>query len=296
MRQNFIHNGKIINYPKMDKIIKRDYEDVYRALPAQTTQQILRLIEKDWKSFFNANREFKKNPEVFTGRPKPPNYKDKKDGLGIVIFTNQQCKIKNNFIHFPKAVGIDPIKTTVEKFNQVRIVPKFKHFVIEVVYEREPIKKEVNFKNVLGIDLGLNNLATLVSNQSDVNPILINGRPLKSINQFFNKTKAELMSFVGDKGSSNRIEKLSLKRECKMNDYMHKTSRLIIDYAVETQTGTIIVGENEGWKQKIKTGKKNNQNFVSVPLDRLKEMIAYKGEDYGIRVVFTEEAYTFKGQ
>jgi putative transposase len=104
------------------------------------------------------------------------------------------------------------------------------------------------------------------------------------------------MSFVGDKGSSNRIEKLSLKRECKMNDYMHKTSRLIIDYAVETQTGTIIVGENEGWKQKIKTGKKNNQNFVSVPLDRLKEMIAYKGEDYGIRVVFTEEAYTFKGQ
>ena len=169
----------------MDKIIKRDYEDVYRSLPAQTTQQILRLIEKDWKSFFNANREFKKNPQVFTGRPKLPNYKDKKDGLGIVIFTNQQCNIKNNFIHFPKAVGIDPIKTTVEKFNQVRIVPKFKHFVIEVVYEREPIKKEVNFKNVFGIDLGLNNLATLVSNQSDVNPMLINGRPLKSINQFF---------------------------------------------------------------------------------------------------------------
>jgi putative transposase len=294
MRQNFIHNGKIINYPKMDKIIKRDYEDVYRALPAQTTQQILRLIEKDWKSFFNANREFKKNPGVFTGRPKLPNYKDKKDGLGIVIFTNQQCKIKNNFIHFPKAVGIDPIKTTVEKFNQVRIVPKFKHFVIEVVYEREPIKKEVNFENVFGIDLGLNNLATLVSNQSDVNPILINGRPLKSINQFFNKTKAELMSNIGDKGSSNKIGKLSLKRECKMNDYMHKASRLIINYAVETQTGTIIIGENEGWKQKIKIGKKNNQNFVSVPLDRLKEMIAYKGEDYGIRVVFTEEAYTSK--
>ncbi|NWH07026.1 hypothetical protein, partial [Desulfobacter latus] len=84
-------------------------------LPAQTTQQILRVIENDWKSFFNANREFKKNPGVFTGRPKPPNYKDKKDGLGIVIFTNQQCKIKNNFIHFPKAVRIDPIKTTVEK-------------------------------------------------------------------------------------------------------------------------------------------------------------------------------------
>jgi len=294
MRQNFIHNGKIINYPRMDKIIKRDYEDVYRALPAQTTQQILRLIEKDWKSFFKANRRFKKNPEVFTGKPKLPNYKDKTEGLGIIIFTNQQCKIKNNFVHFPKAVGLDPIKTTVNVFSQVRIIPKFKHFVIEIVYSRQPIKNKVDFKNVFGIDLGLNNLATLVSNQLKVPPMLINGRPLKSINQFFNKTKAELMSNIGDKGSSNKIGKLSLKRECKMNDYMHKASRSIIDYAIGTKTGTIIVGENEGWKQKIKTGKKNNQNFVSVPLDKLKEMIAYKAEDNGIQVIFTEEAYTSK--
>lgn len=98
MRQNFIHNNTIINYPKMDKILKKNFEDVYRALPAQTTQQILRLIEKDWKSFFKANQQFKIKPEAFSGRPKLPKYKHKTDGLGIIIFTNQQCKIKEGLI------------------------------------------------------------------------------------------------------------------------------------------------------------------------------------------------------
>lgn len=294
MRQNFIHNGKIINYPRMDKILKRDYEDVYRTLPAQTSQQILRLIEKDWKSFFKANKQYKLHPEKFTGRPKLPNYKHKTDGLGIVIFTGQQCKIKDGYISFPKATKLQPLKTKVEKLQQVRIVPKFKHFVIEVVYEKTAVKRALDLKNVIGIDLGLNNLATLASNQPDVNPMLINGKPLKSINQFFNKTKAELMSNVGDKGSSNKIGILSNKRNNKVNDYLHKASRAIVDFAIETKSATIIIGENEGWKQKIKIGKKNNQNFVSIPFDNLKQMIKYKAEENGIESIFHEEAYTSK--
>ena len=201
MRQNFIHNNKIISYPKMDKILKKDYEEVYRLLPAQTTQQLLRLIEKDWKSFFKANQQFKKHPDKFTGRPKLPKYKHKTDGLGVVLFTNQQCKIKEGCIYFPQKTELPPLKTTVKDLKQVRLVPKFKHFVIEVVYEKEVVNHQLDPKKIIGIDLGLNNLATLVSNQSDVNPILINGKPIKSINQFFNKKKAELMSFIGDKGS-----------------------------------------------------------------------------------------------
>jgi len=294
MRQNFIHNKKIINYPKMDKILKRDYEEVYRSLPAQTTQQILRLIEKDWKSFFKANQQFKVNPEKFTGRPRLPGYKDKIKGLGIVIFTDQQCKIKTGHVSFPKITNLQPLKTNIENLKQVRIVPKFKHFVIEVVYEKEVIANRLNPENVIGIDLGLNNLAALVSNQSDVNPILINGKPVKSINQFFNKKKAELMSNVKDKGSSNRIASLSIKRNNKINDYLHKTSRAIINYAIETESQTIIVGENIGWKQNIEIGKKNNQNFVSIPFDTLKQMIDYKAEENQIKVVFTEESYTSK--
>ena len=294
MRQNFIRNDKIISYSTMDKILRRDYPDAYRGLPAQTSQQILRLVEKNWKSFFKAIAAFKKAPEKFTGRPKMPGYKDKGKGLNVIIFTNQQCKIKNGKITFPKAVGIKPLTTKVENLQQVRIVPKFKHFVIEVIYHKEAVAQDVNQKNVIGIDLGLNNLATLVSNQPDVSPMLINGKPLKSINQFFNKKKAEAMAFIGDKGSSNRIADLSNKRTNKITDYLHKSSKAIVDYAIETGTGTIIIGENKGWKQEINIGKKNNQNFVSIPFDQFKSMITYKSEENGIMVIFTEESYTSK--
>ena len=294
MRQNFIKNHKIINYNTMDKIVKRDYPEVYKGLPAQSSQQVLRLIEKNWKSFFKANQEYKQNPDKFKGKPKLPKYKDKEKGLNIVIFTNQQCKLTDNQIRFPKKVRLPVLNTTVNNLQQVRIIPKYQHFVIEVVYKKEVSNDKLTYNNVLGIDLGLNNLATLASNQPDVNPMLINGKPLKSINQYFNKKKAKLMSFIGDKGTSHSIGRLSKKRHQKMDDYLHKASRNIIDYAVETNSGLIIVGKNKHWKQEINIGKKNNQNFVSIPYDKFKAMIEYKAEELGIDVVFTEESYTSK--
>jgi putative transposase len=163
--------------------------------------------------------------------------------------------------------GLSELNTTVDNLQQVRIIPKYQHFVIEVVYKKEVSNEKLTHDNVLGIDLGLNNLATLVSNQPDVHPMLINGKPLKSINQYFNKKKAKLMSFIGDKGTSHSIGRLSKKRHQKTDDYLHKASRSIIDYAVETNSGLIIIGENKHWKQKINIGKKNNQNFVSIPFE-----------------------------
>jgi len=294
MRQNFIRNHKIINFPLMDKILKRDYPEAYKSLPAQTTQQILRVIEKDWKSFFKSNESYKSNPEKFKKRPEIPNYKNKLKGLHTIWFTNQQCKIRKGKIHFPKITNLKPLKTLQEKLQQVRIIPKFKHFIIEAVYKKAVKKNKLSKENVIGIDLGLDNPAALVSNQPDVNPMLINGRPIKSINQFFNKQKAELMSFIGSKGSSNKIGSLSLKRADKISDYFHKSSRKIIDYAEETNSGLIIIGENKGWKQEIDIGKRNNQNFVSIPFDDFKKMTAYKAEENGIEVIFTEESYTSK--
>jgi putative transposase len=122
-------------------------------------------------------------------------------------------------------------------------------------------------------------LATLVSNQPDINPMLINGKPLKSINQYFNKKKAKLMSFIGDKGTSHSIGRLSKKRNQRIDDYLHKASRNIIDYAIKTNSGLIIVGENKHWKPETNIGKKNNQNFVSIPFDKFKAMIEYKAEN-----------------
>jgi len=278
----------------MDKIIKRDYPEIYKNLPAQSSQQILRLVEKNWKSFFKLNQEYKQNPAIFKGRPKLPKYKDKEKGLNIVIFTNQQCKLTDHQIHFPKKAGLPVLNTTVNNLQQVRIIPKYQHFVIEVVYKKEVSNYELTHDNVLGIDLGLNNLATLVSNQPDIHHKLINGKPLKSINQYFNKKKAKLMSFIGDFGTSHSIGRLSKKRHQKIEDYLHKASRYIIDYAIDTNSGLIVVGENKHWKQEIKIGKKNNQNFVSIPYDKFKAMIFYKAFDIGIDVVFTEESYTSK--
>lgn len=128
------------------------------------------------------------------------------------MFTNQQCKLRDKQIRFPKMTRLPVLNTTVDNLQQVRIIPKYQHFVIEVVYKKEVSNEKLTHDNVLGIDLGLNNLATLVSNQPDVNPMLINGRPLKSINQYFNKKKSKLMSFIGDKGTSNSIGLLSKKR------------------------------------------------------------------------------------
>ncbi|MBE9562452.1 MAG: IS200/IS605 family accessory protein TnpB-related protein, partial [Proteobacteria bacterium] len=190
--------------------------------------------------------------------------------------------------------NLPELTTTVNNLQQIRIIPKYQHFVIEVVYKKEVLNEKLTHDNILGIDLGLNNLATLVSNQPDVHPMLINGKPLKSINQYFNKKKAKLMSFIGNKGTSRSIDRLSKKREQKIDDYLHKASRNIIDYAVETNSGLIIIGENKHWKQEINIGKKNNQNFVSIPFDKFKAMIEYKAEEFGINVVFTEESYTSK--
>ena len=134
MRQNFIKNHKIINYGIMDKIIKRDYPEIYKGLPAQSSQQTLRLVEKNWKSFFKSNQEYKKNPDKFKGRPKLPKYKDKEKGLNIVIFTNQQCRLTDNQIHFPKKANLPELTTTVNNLQQIRIIPKYQHFVLSLIH------------------------------------------------------------------------------------------------------------------------------------------------------------------
>ncbi len=123
---------------------------------------------------------------------------------------------------------------------------------------------------------------------------MINGKPLKSVNQFYNKRKAEWMSCIGNKGTSNKIEKLTLKRNCKVKDYLHKASRKVIDVAKENGVSQIVIGHNPDWKQAINIGKKNNQTFVNIPFKQFIDMITYKAEIESIEVILTEESYTSK--
>lgn len=307
VRQRFIETSKEveqgkkehaewIRYNELDKLCKQEDWTEYRELPAQTAQQTLKLLEKNWKSFFQSIKQWKKHPEKFKNRPKLPSYKHKERGRSVAVFTNQQAKVKNGFVCFPKSVGLEPVKTKIENgLQQVRIIPGGVTHTIEIVYKKEiTTVLKVDSKRYLGIDLGINNITAMVSNDVSLKPLIVNGRPLKSMNQFYNKEKARLMSFVGGKGTSKRIEKLTHKRNQKVNDFMHKTSRLIVDYARTHQIGTIIIGKNDGWKQEINIGKKNNQSFVQIPFNKLIEQIEYKSEEIGITVIQQEESYTSK--
>nr|WP_293214030.1 transposase [Microcoleus sp. PH2017_34_RAT_O_A] len=196
------------------------------------------------------------------------------------------------------------IKTKVnpDRICQVRLVPKCDAYVIEVIYnactERSRSEPESTAKNnnfVASIDLGLNNLVALTSNQPGLIPLLINGRPLKSINQFYNKRKAQLQSQLkGRRQTSSRIQRLTRCRNQKVDNYLHHTSRTIVDILVAQQIGTLVIGKNAQWKTEINMGKQTNQNFVSIPHARLIEMLEYKAFLVGIKVIVQEESFTSK--
>ena len=292
VRQEFINNKKWLRYYELIKQLQ-EHRD-YKVLPAQTSQGVLGLLDKNWKSFFKAIKVWKGNPTKFLGRPKLPKYKDKIKGRNIVIFTNQQVKLKDNYIYFPKKANLEPLKTKVSKLNQVRIISQSSCYVIEVVYKKEVIEHDLNNNLYLGIDLGVDNLATLTTNLEDKNPLLVNGKVIKSVNQYYNKKKAELMSYVKDRGISNRIRRLTFRRNNMIQNYLHHTSRFIIDYCVENKIKNIVIGYNKEWKQEINLGKKTNQNFVSIPYLTLVKQIQYKAEEVGINVILNEESYTSK--
>lgn len=186
------------------------------------------------------------------------------------------------------------IYSKVDNLCQVRIIPQCSCHIIEVVYEKEKEEAtELDDTAYLSIDLGLDNLATSFDPQRN-RCFVINGRPLKSMNQFFNKRRAFLMSLISGQGMSRRIGRLTLKRNCKVHDYMHKASRFIVNYCKDNHIGNIVIGNNKDWKQNCNMGKVNNQNFVSIPFEKLISMIQYKCEEVGIKVIVMEERYTSK--
>jgi len=186
-----------------------------------------------------------------------------------------------------------------EQICQVRLVPKCDSYVIEVIYnactEPESTLDENQKESVASIDLGLNNLVALTSNQPGFVPLLINGRPLKSINQFYNKRKAQLQSQLkGNRQTSSRIQRLTRCRHQKVDNYLHHASRKIINLLGSQKIGMLVIGKNLQWKSEINLGNKTNQNFVSIPHARLIEMLKYKAELIGIKVIEQEESYTSK--
>lgn len=277
---------------EMSTLCAQFNQEDYRALPAQTAQQVIKLVFKNFKSWIAAKKEYEKNPSKFLGKPKLPKFKTGKK-QNIVIFTNQQCKLKDGFIHFPKSVNLDPQKTNVDSFQQVRIVPLATCYAVEIVYEKEEKDLGLSKDNVLSIDLGLNNFATCVNNVG-LAPFIVNGKIIKSFNHWYNKRKAKLMSYVGNKGSSHKLEQLNNYRNNWIGDKNHKISRYIIDYCIANNIGKIIVGKNDKWKQNLNLGSKTNQKFTEIPHAKLIQKLEYKAKLVGIEFETTEESYTSK--
>ena len=296
MRQSFIAGNRKSSY-KISAEFAKDNQPDYRALPAHCSQQIINLLENNWKAFFKSAKERKNNPKKYKGIPKLPRYK-KKDSYNILIITSQQLGsklTKQGCLKLPKGIGLN-IKTRIslKHIKQIRIVPEATCFKCEIVYEKEIVENEnLNYENKISIDLGVNNLAIMFINDEAFSSCTINGRPLKSINQFYNKKLSMLKSFVGYK-SSKRIRNFTKRRNNKVKDYIHKASRFIISLCEQHHIGHLIIGKNDDWKQKSKMSKKVNQHFIGIPFEMLINQLIYKAEDVGIIVELTEESYTSK--
>lgn len=265
----------------------------YKSLMAQASQQVLKLLDKNWLSFFKAIKKWSKNKIEYTGRPKLPKYLNK-NGRNIIILTNQQCKIKDNSITFPKVFNGFTLKTKVDNLQQVRILPRNKHFIIEIVYNYSTKELKQDNNKYVSIDVGLDNLAT-VTNNCGINPIIISGRKLKSINKYYNKQLShyrEIAKRMNDLDWTNKMNKLTIKRNNMITDLIHKASKSVIDYALSCGANTIIIGNNKDWKRESSMSKKVNQSFVSIPHQDFINKIIYKAENIGLKAIITEESYT----
>jgi putative transposase len=292
IRQNFIYGHGYLTYNQMASLMKKTEQ--YQALPAKVSQQVLRGLDKNWPSFFAAASEFKSHPDQFLVKPKIPGYKEPKKGRNLLVYTIQSLskvglryglvKLSGTSITLPTRVA--------ERIAEVRIVPKCDCYVIEVIYEKTEQFLAPNEK-IAAIDLGIDNLMAVTSNQPDFIPLLINGRPLKSLNQFYNQRRAKLQSLLkGNRQSSQRIRRLTRCRNQKIDDYLHKASHYLVKLLVDQQITTLVIGNNPGWKQEVNLGKVNNQKFVTIPHARLIDMISYKCQLVGIKVIIQEESYT----
>ncbi|TQQ83197.1 transposase [Peptacetobacter hominis] len=302
IRQYYFHEGEYLNYQKNYALLKSSPN--YKMLNSNMAQQILKEADGSFKSFFGLLELAKKGKYNFKDI-KLPKYLPK-DGFTTLIIGFVRIKgnkliipYSNTFKRDHKSIEINiPPKLVGKKIKEIRIIPKSKarFFEIQYIYEIKELQSNVDKNKALAIDFGINNLATCVT--STGKSFIIDGRKLKSINQWHNKENARLQSIKDKQGYkskyTNRQLKNTRKRNNRVNDYMNKTARTIINYCVENNIGNIVCGYNETFQRNSQLGKKNNQTFVNIPFGILREKIEYICRLYGINFVKQEESYTSK--
>jgi putative transposase len=294
VRNHYFQTGKYLNYNAVNKIFTDGRQQDYRALPAKASKLVQTLVDQNFKSFFALLR--KKAKGEYDLPVNIPRYLDKIKGRQVLLYTSQALKrSRKGFIGLS---GTDIWIKTDRSVKFIRLVPKNGAINIEIGYEAEcrPWKAGAT----AAMDLGLNNLGTIAAPHDKA--FIINGKPLKAINQYYNKKLAKEKSFIsrfktdggGKRKFSNKIQRLRNKRNNKIKDYMHKASRMATNYLVSKGVSDFIIGYDKGWKQDVNIGKKTNQKFVQTPFKKFIDMLVYKCGLEGISVRLQEESYTSK--
>jgi putative transposase len=298
-----LFQGEWMNYCALDQSFKtsRDNRDsmLYESMGnVHLVQQVLKTVCQDMTNWKKSRDAYRKASQKFSGYPKLPSYK-KKGGMTAFVVDNQTAKLRSNgIVEIPcmNNFRIELWHKDVKKIQQVRIVPTNGVFIVEIVYKTEKvIEYKPDNERYLTIDPGVNNAFACASNVKDFVPVVFNGRPIKSVNQFYNKERARLLSIhklSGQKSQSYRLDRLDFKRNQKIERYAHEVSKRIAELALSHECNTIVIGRNIGQKRGSRMTKKNNQNFIGIPHDKMLQMITYKANLLGIVVVPVNESYS----
>ena len=281
----------VLTWQNINRIFNQSNQFDYRELPSKVSNTVLKKLGNNISSFWSLVKKSDYDKKI-----RLPKYLHKTDGRFIVEFNKQTFSNKrdenNNLIICKSSLDLR-IPTRVEQPQQVRIIPKVACYVIEVVYEIKENKLKQN-QRVAAIDLGLNNLATVVTNDGD-NPILISGKKIKSINQYYNKMTSKKKALLPyDVFTSKSLDRLWLKRNNKISYEIHKVTKFLANYFDERDVSIVVIGNNSGWKNGINIGRRNNQNFVNIPYTKFINQLTYKCQLLGITVITREESYTSK--
>jgi len=302
VRQYYFTEGEFLKYEKNYTLLKNSSN--YKALNSNMAQQILKEVDGSFKSFFGLMKLAKQGKYAFKDC-RLPRYLPK-DGYTTLVIGFVRLKgnklilpYSNSFkkTHKPVEIMIPPVLLD-KKVKEIRIIPKAnaRFFEIQYIYEAECVQRNLKKNNALALDLGINNLVTAVS--SNGKSFIIDGRRLKSINQWFNKENARLQSIKDKqhlgKKTTNRQKTIAHNRNNKVNDYLNKAARKVVDYCITNDIGTLVVGYNETFQRGSNIGKQNNQNFVNIPYGLLRSKLEYLCELNDIIFVKQEESYTSK--
>jgi putative transposase len=257
-------------------------------------------VHHAWQAFFEAMEVYRVHPERFRGRPGLPRYLHKTRGRNLLVFELGciwKAELRLREIAVSQLGRIVETKQQPTSVRQVRIVPKADHYVVEVVYRAKGTRAEgLDPDLFVALDPGVNVLAALTSNKPGFVPRLVSGRPVKAVNQLYNKQREhrqkQLAKGQESRFTSRRLDRITTKRNRRVMHYLHTASRRIIELLVTEGIGTLVLGKNPFWKTRVELGKKHNQEFVQIPHATFLELLTYKAESVGMRVMVTEESYT----